>query len=500
MLTIGQQKVDTLTLAILVFVIAAIAALSFFVPILMPWGIVAFAGAGFLLYWAIKWDVSVWAWLWVISFGLLDWPGWRIEMAGFFNLTVPRLVFITAGGLILVHFVFRQWRIRYDRNIMWVMGALLVYVALNATATGWTAQTEEVSSAPYFRFMAGFLLPFLMFFLVYNSTFSERNIGKGLIILTLYGWYAIYLGYLQYAAIRGYGGARTFIFPSYINDPTFGIHFDRARGAFAAVGPQAIFLVLLFYVDLYLIRILRGLYRAAIVVQAILVVPAIFFTGLRSSYLAFLLCGVVWCLWANRRRFGWSKLAVAALVLAILVGVFWGNLSQTDRSRGGIAQRGPVESRKILIGQTWEMFKDSPLTGVGFGHFVDAQQKIKRDPSARVSLYTGVLVEHNLFLGMLAETGIIGCALTIAVFAVVFRQSLLLYSKIPATAQGWLCRALVVLFWVAIVNFITDAMFRNTLWDPFANALFWTFAGFIVGYNRLLEPKPVDIAIAAPLG
>ena len=98
---------------------------------------------------------------------------------------------------------------------------------------------------------------------------------------------------------------------------------------------------------------------------------------------------------------------------------------------------------------------------------------------------------------MAAETGIVGLALTIIVFVLVFRQSRRLYAKLPQTAVGDLSRDFVVLFWVAIANFLATAMFRDTLWDVFANGIFWTLAALVVGYNRLLEPHPLDLPVVA---
>ncbi|MDY6914469.1 MAG: O-antigen ligase family protein [Planctomycetota bacterium] len=490
--TIGQQKVDTLTITAVFIAVAATAALSLAWPVLMPWSFLGLGAAALFFYWVSRWEISLWAWVWVLSYGLLNWPNWRIEVTGFFNMTVPRFIFVAAVLAFLLHFMLRRRPVRFDRGLLWAMLFLTAYCAVSATLTGWVAQTPEVRAAPYFRFLSAMLFPFIMFFLVYNSTRNERQIHWALLLLSIYGWYAIYIGYLQYTAIIGFGQARSLIWPACINDSTVGIHFDRARGAFGAAGPQSVLLVVLFYADLLLIRKIRGLYRAALIVQAALIPPAIFFTGIRAAYLAFALCGIVWCLWASRRRFGGVKLALASLAVLVAAVMLWGNLTQTKRQTGGVAQREPIVARYILLKQTWEMVKQRPLTGVGFGHFVDAQQAIRRDPSRLVGLSTGVLVEHNLFLNMVAETGIIGLAGSLLVFWLVYRQSVQLYRKLPEGVTGILSREFVVLFWIVLVNYLTTAMFRDTLWAIFSNGMFWSLAGLVAGYNRLLEPHAAN--------
>jgi O-antigen ligase len=497
MLTLGHQKTDWLSLGVVVILAAIAVGVGVFMPNLLPWSIGAMALASGMVFWAARWDITLWAWIWVFSYGLLDWPEWKIELAGFFNLTVPRIVFLVAMVAFGMYFLLHRRRLHFDRALYWMMLILLVYVGFSITSSGWTAMTSGVESAPYYRFLGSMLLPFAMFYLMCNSCSNEKQIRRALLLISLYGWYALYIGYLQYAAINGVEWARSFIWPGYINDPEFGIHFDRARGVFRGATPQAVLMVSLFYVDLYLIRHIRGPYRAALMIQAILIPPAVFFTMLRSAYLAFLVCGVLWVVLSGRARF--RALKFSGLMLIVIIGVFalWDRLSSTDRAAGGVAQPAPIRSRIILVQQTWNIMAESPLLGVGFGHFVDKQQSMPRDPGELAGEPTGVLVQHNLFLNMLAETGVIGFVLLVLVFVLLWRQSYQLYRKIPSDAHGDISRDFVILFWVILVNYLTDAMFRDPLWDVFTNAMLWSLAGVVVCFNRLLEPQPLDLPIAA---
>ena len=49
-----------------------------------------------------------------------------------------------------------------------------------------------------------------------------------------------------------------------------------------------------------------------------------------------------------------------------------------------------------------------------------------------------------------------------------------------------------------LANYLSDAMFRDPLWDVFSNAMLWSLAGLVVCFNRLLEPYPLDLPIAPP--
>lgn len=504
---------------IVIALVLAVVATAIAYPATMPWSLLALAGAAVLLYWSIRWEITLWAWIWVLSYGLLDWPQWRLESSGFFTMTVPRFIFLVAMLAFGLYFLLHKASLRYDRAVLWVMLAFLVYCAVSATATGWVAATMPYPArgAPYFRFLGPILFPFLMFFCVYNCTRDEKQIRRLLILLSIYGWYALYIGYLQYAAIRGFEGARSFIWPAYINDPNLllGHHFDRARGAFNASNPQANLLLLLFYADLFLIRRIRGPYRLALIIQAVLIPPAIFFTGLRAAYLSFAVCGIVWCIWGCKGRLGKTKLAIVSLTIVLVIMLFWENIVRkgvapsvggapakvehlrTERATGGIAQTGPIISRMVLLAKTWEMVVRHPLAGVGFGHFAEADKTIDRDPSslsARSGAVTPTSTPANLFAVIAAETGIMGLLLLVAIFILIYRQSFHLYRRLPPGPDSPLSKDFVVVFWIAMVVYLVDATFVDTLWDIPSNGLFWAFAGLMVGYNRLMELRQSDQA------
>jgi len=485
MVTIGRQKTDFLPLVLIGALVLITAAVSACLPQTMPWSFLVLAGVVLVMFWGVKWEVTLWAWFWVFSYGLLDAPAWRVDIPGFFNLTAIRFVYLAGVLAFAVHFFVRLKPLRFDSGVWWALALLAVVCAVSMSLTGWTAKTPAVLSAPYFRFLRSIILPLGMFLLVYNATTRERQIPCVLLFLTIYGWYSLYIAYLQYAAVMGLAGARALIWPSFINDPTFGIHYDRARGAFGASGPQSMYLVVLFYADLFLIRRVRGPYRWALIVQTILVPPAIFFTGLRAAYVAFGICGVLWCLWARRGRLASVKLSLAAMVVLLGAVLFWANLAQENRQTGGVAQREPIASRKILLDRSWHLFTQHPLMGVGFGHFVDAQLATQRDPISPGAFTTAVLVQHNLFLNMMAETGVIGLGVTVLVFWLTWRQSVRLFRRLPPDQGRWLGRDFVVLYWVVLVNHLTGSMFRDMLWDGFANGLLWSFAAMIAAFERL---------------
>jgi len=492
---LAQQKNDPVILAALMLLIGGAFGVSLVEPDTIPWAFAVLPVLAVLAYWVARWDVMVLTWLWVISYGCLDWDELKIELPGMPTMSPPRLIFIAASAVYLLYFL-RRGSLRFDRKALWFFLALVLYLGWNANNSGWFSSIEidEFKNAPIYRYFEAFLLPFVMLVLVYNVVRCEKQAAWPFVLMSIFGWYALYVGYLQFAYGAGMHWANSLIFPDYIVAANEAIDSERARGPFRGAGAQSMFLVALYYMNLYSIRRIHGGYRIALMFQILLIPPAIFFTGVRAGYVAFLLCGIVWFLWGHRRRAGRLRLAVATMVVLIGVLVFWDNLSGTDRRSGGVAQEGPIRARRILAAQAWDILQTHPWTGVGFGHSIDHQLQMPRDPASLAGLRLVMVAQHNVFLTMVSEAGIIGLVGLLAVFFAVFRESVSLYRKIPPGSSGWVSRELVVVFWIIMLNYIVCGMFRDTFWEIPSCVLLWSMAGLIVGYNRLLEPHRIDVA------
>jgi len=497
MLDLIQRKTDGWALGVMLAFVGVGILGAVVLPGATPWIFFLLAVGAVMAYAAVRGHVAIWMWLWVLSFGMLDRWFWPIETPGFFTLSIPRLLFVAGACVFALHFMLRGGAVRMDKPVLWLAMLLTAYAAVSATIAGWTQPGTTHLTAPYFRFFAGILLPFGAMLLLYNAPArTEGQVKWPLILLTVYGFYALFVAYCQAATLQGWADLSGLIWPRYIVEGAEGmIHADRARGAFAGANPQANLLVFLFYLDWYLFRRVRGPYRWALVIQAALVPAALIFTGIRAGCLAFLLCGVVWCIWAGRSRFGWAKLAVAAVVLTVGVIANWDRVSSEDRRAGGMGQRGPVLARILLLQQTGAIVADRPVFGVGFGHFVEAREKLPYDPGSEAVGSSGTLVQHNVFLSMVSETGLVGLVLYVGVFAALFVRSLRIRRGLP-NGNAYRSRDLTALFWVMLVNYLVAGMFVDVMADAFSNALMWTFAGVIVGLSWVVGPGRARVAAA----
>jgi hypothetical protein len=491
MTILAQQKNDPVILTAIVLLIGGLFGVSLAEPLVIPWALALLPIIVLLAYWVVRWDVMVLSWIWLISYGCLDFDELKIEVPGMLMMSPPRLLFIAASGVYLLYFL-RRGSLRFDRKVLWLFLALVLYLGWSANNSGWVSDIDKFKNAPIYRYFEAFLLPFIMLVLVYNVVRSSKQAAWPFVLMSILGWYVLYVGFLQFAYGAGMHWANSLIFPQYIVAANDAIDLERARGPFRGAGMQSMFLVALFYMNMYSIRRIRGGYRVALALQIVLIPLGIFFTGVRAGYVAFFLCGIVWFLWGHRYRAGRLKLAVATMVLLIGTLIFWDNLSDVDRRGGGVAQTGPMYARWVLAAQAYEILQDHPWFGVGFGHFIDYQVQMPRDPQSLAGLPLDMVAQHNVFLTVLSEAGLIGLFGLLALLIAVFRESTSLYRKIPIGATGWVSRELVVAFWIIMLNYIVCGMFRDTFWEIPGCVLLWSMAGLIVGYNRLLEPHQID--------
>jgi len=223
-----------------------------------------------------------------------------------------------------------------------------------------------------------------------------------------------------------------------------------------------------------------------------LMLPVIFWTKTRSVWLSWLVCMLIWAIYARRRttRVVFVSLLLAAAVLVAVINME--NFLSPDRSRGGLTDTEPLLLRIGLAQMTWEMVKERPLLGVGFGHFRDHAPSFARDPSSPFYAFGSSAMEHNNLLSIVAETGIIGLVLYIVLAVYLIRFSVRLYRRLPMSSPGFIGRDAIVLYWILAAAYFIDGTFRETSDNPFANSLFFGLSAVPAALNVLLGPSSVE--------
>ncbi|MEA3357477.1 MAG: O-antigen ligase family protein [Patescibacteria group bacterium] len=175
----------------------------------------------------------------------------------------------------------------------------------------------------------------------------------------------------------------------------------------------------------FLLVKVKGLKRILLIGAAVLILGGVLVTWSRSAWLVILL---VFMFGLTRKVFGLIKQGSAGLktvkitlmstgvVLAVSCGWIWmgqDDLSQAIHQRllsqTSISDVSVVERRNLLE-RSFSMIKNNPFWGVGVGNFIP---ELAKDPVYTESGLRLMQPVHNVFVLIIAEAGILGCALVI---------------------------------------------------------------------------------------
>jgi O-antigen ligase len=406
----------------------------------------------------------------------------RLILPSFFNLTIPRVLLAVLVVAFAAMAAVGRFRIRWGWPVSGLMAATLGYFTISAAVSGF--DTIALATVHY-RLIGGYWFPFIVFALLLHAIRTDLDVRRLLIFFFILGLYLTFTGWAEQFKVW------SIVWPGFIADATKGIHWGRVRGPFLASPIMGLALVYIFFNNLVLARMNGPLYRTVCHLAAWATLPVIFWTQTRSVWLAMVVASTLW-VWLSRR--GTSRAIWLSLILAVTItgaAYNWRNITSARREVGGVTSLEPIYVRLGLVLITWDMFKEHPLVGVGFGHFRDYAVQYANNPSSPYYAFASSSMEHNNFLSILAECGLVGLVLYVWLLLAMLKTSLRLYRRLPPTGSELISRDVVVLYWVLFANFFIDAMFRETSVSPFANALFFGLSAVLFALDHLLGPQPL---------
>ena len=149
--------------------------------------------------------------------------------------------------------------------------------------------------------------------------------------------------------------------------------------------------------------------------------------------------------------------------------------------------RASAYSRLSFAYVSWRMFLDRPWFGVHFGHFSAAKLPYLADRSTALDLEViRNLGSHNVILGLLAETGVIGLGAFLTVLVCWARAAWGLWHD--PRAPGW-ARLSGALFLGALGVYTGCWPFWELTLAPIDHGLLFLLAGITVGLRRRGYPR-----------
>lgn len=393
-------------------------------------------------------------------------------------LTVDRVLWSGLLGLYLV------WR-RLQRADPKPMGAA-EYVLLGFCGTmllctflhDW--QTRNYQPVALLIFF--YLMPAGLYWIVRQSAIGERDVKLVFGVLAAFGVY------LSVTAIAETQQLNWLIFPQYIATNKDAEFFGRGRGPF--LNPSGNGLIL----SVCLCAALMGWpHRKRPGQMAILGIVAVCMIGLyctltRSVWMGAALALAIVVGLAVQRRTRVVLLGSGLFLATVLVASEWEHFLSFKRDKDLSAQETAesVKLRPILARVAWNMFLDRPWLGCGFAQYPTQCIYYLNDRTTELPLERArIYIQHNVFLALLTETGLVGMGLFALVLWLWTRDAWRLWqvrqAPLWARQQG-------LLFLALMATYLVNAMFHDVSRIPAVNMLLFFMAGVTAGLRPQLPP------------
>ncbi len=341
------------------------------------------------------------------------------------------------------------------------------------------------NSSPVGTWIFYVLLPAMMYFVVRVARIRDLDLRRVETVMVVLGCY------LSITAICEWRGWYALVFPKYIADPKLWEFFGRGRGPL--LNPSGNGIVMTSTLAVAAVRFLRGDRHQRMIygLACLVMLAGLYATLTRSVWIGAALALVI-VFWQVTPR--WTKVlgffACGLLVVFIVAGLKE-QLLRMKRDKALSAQEAEksIQLRPLLAIIAYEMVKDSPVIGHGFGHYFQASPAYFSDRSYGMPLETARgYYQHNVLLSIAVSTGLVGSAMFMW----------LLYRWIIA---GWYLsqntkfaseRSQAGLIVVAsMAGYLVGGMFQDVTIIPMINLYLFYWAGTIENlWQAASEPSP----------
>jgi O-antigen ligase len=348
-------------------------------------------------------------------------------------------------------------RLRFEW-VHWVLALVAVYALASALFAGTLFQTASA-----LELIETFgILPFLVFTVapvVFPTARERSTLLKGFVALGVY---------LSLTTLFEITGPKSLVFPSYISNPHYGIHFGKGRGPFADAVANGFGLYVCALACVIAVYQWRGRgWRIFAGAVAVLCLVGTLLTLERSVWIGALAASLVALLVTRSTR---RLLIPAILIGGLAVGgalVVIPGLSAKVSTRA--ADRETVWARDNLERIAVNMVEARPLFGFGWARYPGDNGPYVQQ-SANIPL-TATNINLSSYVEVYAvELGLVGAALWI--LAVLMGVGGALVGRGPPDLQAWRLALLALfVFFAVIQNFVPPTVF--------ANLCLWLWAGVV---------------------
>ncbi|WP_417740154.1 O-antigen ligase family protein [Rosistilla oblonga] len=391
------------------------------------------------------------------------------------QFSIDRILWFAMLGLFVVRCLRDGTRPIEMNRMDWLIVAFVGWLLLNLITT----DAPRSGTEPLARWIFYAFLPLGTYFVARFSRLSRRELR---IVQRTFIGLGIYLGL---TALAEKAELKAVIFPRFIIDPEFVEFLGRGRGPLLNPTGNGFLLSIAFAAMLLAFqqrnRIAKFGYGFAMLAAG----GGVYATLTRSVWIA--AAAAVSLSQMNRISRGLRIWAVAsAIVLAAVIAIGFGDKIlhlKRDKNLSASAAAESIELRPMLAIIAWEIFKDHPLCGVGYGHYFDFNQEYAQAPQWEMPLRKATPYhQHNVLLSYLVDSGLIGAGLfTILVICWGFTGwQIARSSSACPEAQN-----IGLLMLATVSSYLLNGMFQDVSIIPMLNMYLFYVAGLTVSVDTV---------------
>ena len=390
-------------------------------------------------------------------------------------LTTDRVLW---GVLLVQCVVWRRFGLT-ERKPLTRAELALVALVVCLSASTFLSDWKYSNSLPVSKLLFYYLMPAGLYWVARRIRFSEPATRTLLALLAVFGLY------LAVTAVAEEQRWFSLVLPRYIASSDFPDFFGRGRGPL--LNPAA---------DGFLLAV--GLSCAALFWTRFNRLGQLLLLAAVGVFAAGVYCTLTRCAWIGAAasllvivglalpRSTRLPLVVGSLLLSMaLAATQWERIMAFKRDEGqsGTETAESVKLRPILAMVAWNMFCERPLFGCGFGHYRQHSVNVLADRTTELPLEKSrPYVQHNVFLGLLTETGLVGMGLFTLVLVYWTRDAWRLWRS---DAPLW-ARQHGLLFLATMGTYLPNAMFHDLAIIPMVNMYLFFLAGIVTA----VQPVP----------
>ena len=420
---------------------------------------------------------------------LLAWGIVYVRFAGIAGCLVATLL----AGTVVGHPFFHISAITLDRLILGACIAMFVAYQIR----GWNQRRKWVSSdllfacfvlamivtsvihpsadkvGPISKLLFFFLLPVIMYAIGSQVTLSTKQVRWMFAAFALLG---IYLAITAVAEKLDWKWA---IYPKYIADPKFQEFLGRGRGPLLNPAANGILLTLALACGIMPLIWYHGLARLSTLAMVPVYLVGILCTMTRSVWLgcAAVLVGIAIAVTPSRWRLPIGMAVLGCCSLAIFIDPSVVLSFKRDRNVSVEQMQESASLRPILAMVAWKMFQDHPLFGCGTDQYLTKSKVYLSDRNTNLQLEKArPYVQHNMFLAMLVENGLVA-TVPFCLLLVVWSQWSWKLWRTERLALEYRQLGLVSLG--LLISYIINGMFHDVLIFPMINMYVFFTAGLV---------------------